>query len=120
MRVCYELHIGSPVTCLVLGSMSFRRVSVVLGLLLTLDLALAVGAVTTEIGPGDNLQSAVNVACEDFNGRLRGGAAEAGTYLWQPDGNPGWALAEDFKRLLTIFLDGFEPADASKWRVSVP
>ena len=59
------------------------------------------------------------LAADDFNGRLRGGAADVGAYLWQPDGNPGWALAEDFKRLLTIFLDGFETADISRWSAGV-
>ena len=63
--------------------------------------------------------STAYLASDDFNGRLRGGAADVGAYLWQPDGNPGWALAEDFKRLLTIFLDGFETADISRWSAGV-
>ena len=61
----------------------------------------------------------VHLASDDFNGRLRGGAADVGAYLYQPDGNPGWALAKDFKQLLTIFMNGFETADVSQWSASL-
>ena len=34
---------------------------------------------------------------EDFNGDRRDGNADAGAYRYDPEGNPGWALAADFK-----------------------
>ena len=75
-------------------------------------LAPSASALTTEIGPGDNLQAAVNAL-------QRGGAADVGAYLWQADGNPGWILAEEFKVLLLIFLEGFESGDLSQWSGSL-
>ena len=41
--------------------------------------------------------AAQHVADFDFNGTPRGGAADAGAYKFDPDGNPGWKLAAGFK-----------------------
>lgn len=59
--------------------MSFRRVSVCTGLLLTLALAMPVGALTTEIGPGDNLQAAVNALQPGDELILQGGTYTLGS-----------------------------------------
>jgi MYXO-CTERM domain-containing protein len=34
---------------------------------------------------------------DDFNTLARGGVADVGAYLFDPDGNPGWPLAPEFK-----------------------
>ena len=50
--------------------------------------------------PGSALIGAGNVAyvvVEDFNGTPRGGVADAGAYLYDPNGNPGWEIAPGFK-----------------------
>ena len=43
--------------------------------------------------------SADEVTSVDFNGVDRAGIADVGAYAFDPDGNPGWVLAEDFKQL---------------------
>jgi len=39
------------------------------------------------------------VVADDFNATPRNGVADAGAYLYSPDGNPGWALTSDFKEI---------------------
>lgn len=71
---------------------------------------------------GSLLMGAANptyLALDDFNGLSRLGAADIGAYRSHPDGNPGWTLAEDFKELLLIFLEGFESGDLSGWSKSL-
>jgi hypothetical protein len=60
------------------------------------------------------------LAVDDFNGLLRQGSADIGAYQWNPGGNPGWTLAEEFKELLLIFLEGFESGNLSNWSSSQP
>jgi hypothetical protein len=60
------------------------------------------------------------LAADDFNGLPRGGAADIGAYRWEAGGNPGWDLAEGFKKFPTFFLDGFESADTSAWSITHP
>jgi len=60
------------------------------------------------------------LALDDFNGLLRQGTADIGAYRWHPGGNPGWTLAEEFKELLLIFLEGFESGNLSNWSSSQP
>ncbi len=38
-----------------------------------------------------------HVTADDFNGTTRGGVADVGAYAYVASGNPGWALAPDFK-----------------------
>jgi MYXO-CTERM domain-containing protein len=45
------------------------------------------------VGAGDPAY----VAEDDFNTLARGGVADVGAYLFDPEGNPGWALAAEFK-----------------------
>ena len=92
-----------------------------------LDLAAASysGELPQEVFPAAVSQlvgaaSPLYLATDDFNGRQRGSAADVGAYLWQADGNPGWSLAEDFKELLLIFLEGFESGDLSQWSANLP
>jgi len=50
--------------------------------------------------PGSVVIGAGNVAyvvVDDFNGTPRGGVADAGAYLYDPNGNPGWEIAPGFK-----------------------
>lgn len=44
-----------------------------------------------------NAGDAAHVANDDFNGTLRQGAADVGAYKFDPGGNPGWTLSDDFK-----------------------
>ena len=60
------------------------------------------------------------LAVDDFNSLLRQGSADIGAYQWNPGGNPGWTLAEEFKELLLIFLEGFESGNLSNWSSSQP
>jgi hypothetical protein len=43
--------------------------------------------------------AAAHVVAEDFNGTVRGGAADVGAYRFQSGGNPGWTLAAAFKAM---------------------
>jgi MYXO-CTERM domain-containing protein len=45
------------------------------------------------VGAGDPAY----VADDDFNTLPRGGVADVGAYLYDPDGNPGWVIAAEFK-----------------------
>jgi hypothetical protein len=45
------------------------------------------------VGTGD----AAYVVEDDFNTLARGGVADVGAYLFDPEGNPGWPLAPEFK-----------------------
>ncbi|MCX4246463.1 right-handed parallel beta-helix repeat-containing protein [Paraliomyxa miuraensis] len=45
------------------------------------------------IGAGDPAY----VTADDFNTTPRGGVADVGAYLFDPEGNPGWPLAPEFK-----------------------
>jgi hypothetical protein len=45
------------------------------------------------IGAGDP----GSVVADDFNGTARNGAADVGAYVFDPAGNPGWALSDGFK-----------------------
>ncbi|MCC6553092.1 MAG: right-handed parallel beta-helix repeat-containing protein [Polyangiaceae bacterium] len=50
--------------------------------------------------PGSKLVgagSAQLVVPDDFNGTPRGGVADAGAYLFNPEGNPGWTITAGFK-----------------------
>ena len=57
---------------------------------------------------------------DDFNALARGRDNDIGAYKWVPGGNPGWVLAESFKQLPAIFLDGFESGNTSAWSNSAP
>ena len=58
------------------------------------------------------------LAPDDFNGLSRRGSSDIGAYRWHSDGNPGWILAEEFKKLFLIFLDGFESGNLANWSAS--
>lgn len=45
------------------------------------------------VGAGDP----AHVVDDDFNTTPRGGVADVGAYVYDPAGNPGWPLAEEFK-----------------------
>ncbi len=45
------------------------------------------------VGAGD----ATYVAADDFNTLARDGIADVGAYAFDPDGNPGWTIAAEFK-----------------------
>lgn len=50
--------------------------------------------------PGGGLVAAgeaAYVADDDFNTLARGGVADVGAYLFDPEGNPGWTIAAEFK-----------------------
>ncbi|MEX1368379.1 MAG: right-handed parallel beta-helix repeat-containing protein [Nannocystaceae bacterium] len=56
-----------------------------------IDLFPAMGGALVEAG------DAAYVPDDDFNTIARGGAADVGAYAYDPGGNPGWPLAEEFK-----------------------
>ncbi len=55
--------------------------------------------------PGSALVAAGDAAYQvqvDFNGSVRAGTTDAGAYVFQPGGNPGWIIGEDFKGVTVV------------------
>jgi parallel beta-helix repeat protein len=52
-----------------------------------------------------------HVAAEDFNGNPRNGSVDAGAYVYQPGGNPGWMITTSFKEASGSSTRPRPPAD---------